>query len=239
MAPLKRHSPAGSSASFLGSYTMRMMASLAASLLVIALCFHLPLDVPPDRIGWQLAPHIQQPMLELIDIKPNAPDEGVGVPVTEFGANEEEIEVAEDEVVEEEEIEGEPEALPTPTAPPPIEKLKVRPALDYADQMPDIAGGMGAYYIHIDYPQEAIDKGIEGRLVLAFIVETDGQPTEVEVIRSLHPLCDSAAVNALRKTTFIPGRQNGRLVRVRMRLPVRFRLVDPEATDSTTTATTS
>ncbi len=218
---------------------MRMMASLAASLLVIALCFNLPLDVPPDRIGWQIAPHVQQPMLELIDIKPEKSDEGAGVPITEFGTNEEEIEVAEDEAVEEEEIEGEPETLPTPTAPPPIEKLKVRPALDYAEQMPDIAGGMGAYYIHIDYPQEAIDKGIEGRLVLAFVVETDGKPTDIEVLRSLHASCDSAAVHALRKTTFIPGRQNGRLVRVRMRLPVRFRLVDPDAPDSTTTATQS
>ena len=234
MAPFRRHNPAGSSASLFGSYPMRMMASLATSLLVIGLCFHLPLDVPPDRIGWQIAPHIQQPMLELIDIKPKPANEGAGMPVTNFGANEKEIEVAEDEAVEEEEIESEPEALPTPTALPPIEKLKVRPALDFADQMPDIAGGMGAYYIHIDYPEEAIDKGIQGRLVLAFVVEPNGAPSEIEVLRSLHPLCDSSAVNALRKTRFIPGRQNGQIVRVRMRLPVRFRLVDPESTDSTT-----
>ena len=68
MAPLRRHSPAGGPASIFSSYPMRMMASLAASLLVIALCFHLPLTVPPDRIGWQIAPHVQQPMLELVDI---------------------------------------------------------------------------------------------------------------------------------------------------------------------------
>jgi len=216
-----------------------MMASLAASLLVVALCFHLPLDVPPDRIGWQIAPHVQQPMLELIDIKPKADDEGTGAPVTDFGVNEEEVEVAEEEVAEEEEPEGEPEALPTPAAPPPLEKLKVRPALDYAEQMPDIAGGMGAYYIHINYPEEAIEQGIEGRMVLAFVVETDGKPSEIEVLRPLHPLCDSAAVDALRKTRFIPGRQNGRVVRVRMRLPVRFRLVDPNAPDSTVTTQSS
>ena len=71
-------------------------------------------------------------------------------------------------------------------------------------------------------------------VVLAFVVELDGSLSELEVLQSLHPLCDSAAVNALRKTRFIPGRQNGRVVRVRMRLPVRFRLVDPEPTDSTT-----
>ena len=74
MAPLRRHSPAGSFASLFGSYPMRMMASLAASLLVIGLCFHLPFDVPPDRIGWQIARHVQQPMLEVIDIKPKSSD---------------------------------------------------------------------------------------------------------------------------------------------------------------------
>ncbi len=213
-----------------------MMLSLAASLLVIALCFNLPLDVPPDRIGWQIAPHVHQPMLELIDIKEKPPDEGAGIPITDFGVNEEEIEVGEDETIAEEEaVESEPEALPNPVTAPPLEKLKARPVLDFAEQMPDIAGGMGAYYIHIEYPEEAIEKGIEGRLVLAFIVEPTGKPTEIEVLRPLHPLCDSAAVDALRKTRFIPGKQNGRVVRVRMRLPVRFRLVDPNAPDSTAT----
>ena len=231
MAPFTRHNPAR----LFGSYPVRMMVSLATSLLVIALCFHLPLDVPPDRIGWQIAPHVQQPMLELIDIKEKPPDEGAGVPITEFGANEEEIEVGEDETIAEEEAESEPEELPSPVVAPPLEKLEARPVLDFAEQMPDIDGGMGAYYIHIDYPEEAIDKGIEGRLVLAFVVEPNGRPTEIEVLRPLHPLCDSAAVDALRKTRFIPGKQNGRVVRVRMRLPVRFRLVDPDAADSTAT----
>ena len=63
------------------SYPVRMMVSLAASLLVIALCFRLPLDVPPDRIGWKLAPHVQQPMLELIEIKEKPPEDGSGVPI--------------------------------------------------------------------------------------------------------------------------------------------------------------
>ena len=210
------------------------MLSLVASLLLVAVAFNLPIDIPPDPIGWQLRPPIHDPMLQLVDIDPKPPEDGAGIPVTTFGVNEEEIEVGEDESTNEEEPEQETEPLPSPATPPPLEKLKVRPALDFADTMPDIAGGMGAYYIHIEYPQQAIDDGIEGRMVLAFVVETDGMPSEIEVLQSLHPLCDSSAVRALRKTRFIPGRQNGRVVRVRMRLPVRFRLVDPEQTDSTT-----
>ena len=215
---------------------MRMMLSLVVSISLIAVAFNLPINVPPDPIGWQLG-HTQDPMLELVDIDRLSREEGEGAPVTAFGVNEEEIEVGEDESTTEEDMEIEAAELPSPAAPPPLEKLKVRPVLDYADTMPNIAGGMGAYYIHIEYPQKAIDEGIEGRLVLAFVVETDGTPTEIEVIRPLHPLCDSSAVQALRKTRFIPGRQSGHLVRVRMRLPVRFRLLDTVAKDSTQTST--
>ncbi len=237
MASSRRYNPVPKAGSLFGSYPVRMMLSLATSLLLIALCFHLPIDVPPDRIGWQLAPHIQQPMLELIDIKEKSDDEASGAPVTDFGVNEEEVEVAEEETEDPaSETETETEPLPTPSTTQTLEKLRVRTVLDYAEQMPDIAGGMGAYYIHINYPEEAIEQGIEGRMILAFVVEPDGAPTEIEVLRSLHPLCDSAAVDALRKTRFIPGRQNGNVVRVRMRLPVRFQLVQPGASDSTNTA---
>lgn len=239
MAPVERHSSSrsGQAGSLFNAYPMRMMLSLAASLSVVALIFNLPIDVPPDPIGWQLGSLNDQPLLELVDIDQKAPEDGEGVPVTTIGVNEEEVEVGEDESMSEEEPEIETEPLPSPIAPPPLEKLKVRPALDYADTMPNIAGGMGAYYIHIEYPQKAIDEGIEGRLVLSFVVETDGKPTEIEVLRPLHPLCDSSAVRALRKTRFIPGRQSGNLVRVRMRLPVRFRLLDTVPKDSTHTST--
>jgi protein TonB len=235
MAAFTRHSPTGLPAPLFHSYSVRMMLSLAASLLLIALCFHLPLKVQPDRIGWQPASHLHEPMLELVDVREQRSDEGSGVPITVFSANEEDIDAGDDEEAEEER-EAEVEALPTPSALPILEKLKVRPALDYAEQMPDIAGGMGAYYIHINYPDAAIEQGIEGRMVLAFVVEPDGSPTEIEVFQSLHPLCDSAAVDALRKTRFIPGRQNGRIVRVRMRLPVRFQLISAEPADSTNAA---
>jgi len=238
MAHVARHSFSvrpGQAGSLFNAYPTRMMLSLVASLLLVAVAFNLPIDIPPDPIGWQLWPPIQDPLLAFVDIDPKRPEDGAGIPVTTFGVNEEEIEVGEDESTNEEESEEETEPLPSPATPPPLAKLKARPALDYAEKMPDIAGGMGAYYIHIEYPQKAIDEGIEGRMVLAFVVETDGTPSEIEVLQSLHPLCDSSAVRALRKTRFIPGRQSGHLVRVRMRLPVRFHLLDATPKDSTQT----
>ena len=101
------------------------------------------------------------------------------------------------------------------------------PILEYAEIMPEIPGGIGAYYILIEYPEEAISRGLEGSLSLIFTVNQDGTTSEIQVERSLHALLDSAAVQALRRTRFIPGRHHGETARVRMRLPVRFQLIQP------------
>lgn len=109
---------------------------------------------------------------------------------------------------------------------PDLGRLKARSrVLEFSEEMPQIEGGIGAYYINIRYPKAAIEAGVHGRLILSFVVERDGYPSEIEVLKSLHPLCDSSAVQALRKTRFVPGRQNGQPVRVRMRLPVHFKIV--------------
>jgi protein TonB len=101
--------------------------------------------------------------------------------------------------------------------------------LEFSEQMPEIEGGVGAYYLNIRYPKAAIEAGVHGRLILSFVVERDGRPSQIEVLQSLHPLCDSSAVRALRQTRFVPGHQNGEPVRVRMRLPVHFKIVTPTA----------
>ncbi len=208
----------------LGAYQVRMMLVLVASLTLVALCFHLPLDRALRPIGWQLYPDAARPMLDLVDVKTERTEKAAaGAPITIFGAEEQREEEADEETTSEQ------EDLPAPVAPPKVEKLQVRQAvLDFAEKPPDIVGGLGAYYIHIEYPEEAIAAGIQGRLILTFVVETDGRPSEIAVLQSLHPLCDSSAVQALRKTRFVPGRQNGELVRVRMRLPVQFKLIDPK-----------
>ncbi len=99
--------------------------------------------------------------------------------------------------------------------------------LEFAEKAPTIVGGLGSYYVNIEYPEEAIRDNIQGRLILRFVVSPTGRAHSVEVVQSLHPLCDSAAVRAVRLTTFAPGEQNGEPVSVRMSLPVTFRIVDP------------
>lgn len=203
-----------------GTYSTRMMLSLALSTGLVALCFHLPLDVPLNVIGWQFSQHTQQPLLDITDIKPEQDEHQSGVPITLVGQHEETV------VGDDEEQTLEADNLPAPTLPP-IEKLKVLHVLEFAEKAPSIVGGLGAYYIHIQYPEEAIEQNIQGRLILDFVVEPDGKPSHIRVIQSLHPLCDSSAVAALQRTHFVPGRQNGETVRVRMRLPVKFKIINP------------
>lgn len=78
---------------------------------------------------------------------------------------------------------------------------------------------------NISYPVIAQEQGIEGRVILRFVVEPDGTIGNVEVQRSLDPSCDREALNKVKKMPkWKPGRQNGNPVRVYYTLPVLFRL---------------
>jgi TonB family protein len=105
-----------------------------------------------------------------------------------------------------------------------LDKAQSVAALGTANDQPQIVGGMGSLYLNINYPAEARQKGIEGRLTLEFVVETDGTVSNIQVAKSLHPLCDSAAVKGLRSVEFVPAKYNGKVVPVRMELPIRFQL---------------
>lgn len=78
---------------------------------------------------------------------------------------------------------------------------------------------------HIQYPEEARKKGIEGRVFLKFIVNEDGRISNVEVQRGIGGGCDEAAVNVLRDApNFIPAKFKGEPVKSWMSLAINFRL---------------
>lgn len=75
------------------------------------------------------------------------------------------------------------------------------------------------------YPKEAQDKGIQGRVIVQFVVNKDGSICEANVVKSVDPLLDAEAVrvvNAMPKWN--PGKQRGQAVNVRFTLPLTFRL---------------
>ena len=95
--------------------------------------------------------------------------------------------------------------------------------------MPQYPGGQIAMlkYImeNIKYPEQAMKKGIQGRVVVSFIVEKDGRVSNVRLLRSVESSLDKEAVRVVKSMPkWSPGKQNGKPVRVRFNVPVMFKL---------------
>ncbi|MBR3860142.1 MAG: energy transducer TonB [Bacteroidaceae bacterium] len=97
------------------------------------------------------------------------------------------------------------------------------------EEMPEYPGGiselMKYFSTNMRYPKEAQSKGIQGRVIVQFVVNTDGSITEAKVVKPVDPQLDAEAlrvVNAMPNWT--PGKQRGKAVRVRYTLPVMFHL---------------
>lgn len=92
------------------------------------------------------------------------------------------------------------------------------------EQMPTIIGGSARLYELLDYPEIARQAGIEGMVVVQVVIRPDGTPADPIIARSGGDVLDEAAVRAVMKLTFEPGRQRGKAVAVRLAIPIRFRL---------------
>ena len=100
---------------------------------------------------------------------------------------------------------------------------------DKVEVMPEYPGGMTAmidFMIqNVKYPKEAEKQKLEGRTLVSFIVEKDGSLSEIEVLKSSHPLLDNEALRVVGEMPkWKPGQQKGKPVRVRFVLPVSFAL---------------
>lgn len=83
----------------------------------------------------------------------------------------------------------------------------------------------------IRYPAEALKRGIEGRVVLSFIVECDGSVSTIELLQSPDRILSEEARRVVSSSPkWTPGRQNGHLVRVRYMLPVDFSIPKEKTT---------
>ena len=95
--------------------------------------------------------------------------------------------------------------------------------------MPSYPGDMEALYKFLGqqmhYPKEALENGIEGRVVVSFVVEEDGRLTHFEAISSPSPLLSNEAIRVLRQMPrWNPAKRMGRNVRCQYNIPVMFRL---------------
>ena len=118
------------------------------------------------------------------------------------------------------------EVIATEPVKPKEEENKV---FDVVEQMPSFPGGNAALmnYLsqNIKYPVIAEENGIQGRVVVQFVVGKDGHISDVRVAKSVDPSLDKEAVRVVKgMPRWIPGKQNGQAVTVRYTLPVTFRL---------------
>ena len=80
---------------------------------------------------------------------------------------------------------------------------------------------------NIDYPKDVVEKGIQGMVVLRFVIAPDGSISDIEVTRSLDPILDKEAIRVVEKMPkWEPGRQENKPVYVFYNLPIRFRLAE-------------
>lgn len=97
------------------------------------------------------------------------------------------------------------------------------------DKMPEFPGGMAAMqnYLatNVQYPLEAQEKGIQGRVICQFIINTDGTVSDVKVMRNVDKLLEAEAIRVIENMPkWNPGIKDNKIVRVKYTLPITFRL---------------
>lgn len=119
-----------------------------------------------------------------------------------------------------------------PIADLPLPPLTVEPVVEpliVAEKMPEPIGGYEAFWKYlsksINYPQQARRMGIEGKVFVQFVIDKDGSLTEMIIVKGIGGGCDEEAIRVLADAPkWNPGKQRGIPVKVKMTLPVIYRL---------------
>lgn len=114
-------------------------------------------------------------------------------------------------------------------APAPVEEPGEDPNKVYTivEQQPEFEGGTSAMYKFINkntkYPATARRMGIEGSVFVSFVIDTEGKISEVQTVKGISADCDKEAMRVIQSMPrWKPGKQNGRAVKVRFVVPIKF-----------------
>ncbi len=98
----------------------------------------------------------------------------------------------------------------------------------FAEHQPEPINGLKAFYEQlgksIKYPTQAKRNGTEGKVFVEFIINKNGEPSDLKILRGIGSGCDEEAMRVLALTKWEPGKQRGKPVRVKMILPIYFQL---------------
>ena len=140
------------------------------------------------------------------------------------------VEVPNDEILEDDELDLDMtldiDVMPDlPPPPPPMEEEEEEPEIFViVEQSPELIGGLPGLQKRIKYPEIAKKAGVEGRVYLQFVVDEQGNVHDPIVTRGIGAGCDEEAIRAILDAKFKPGMQRGKAVKVKMSLPITFKL---------------
>ena len=166
------------------------------------------MEIPPTEQPPPPPPKIQQP--EIIEV----PDEEEIEEEIEVDLD---VEITEETVVEDIVFDE------------PVEEEVADEIFTIVEDQPQPKGGMAAFYEYIGkklkYPAQARRMGIEGKVFVEFVVDKDGTITDVKAIKGIGAGCDEEAIRVIQASPkWNAGKQRGRPVKVRMILPITFKL---------------
>lgn len=101
-------------------------------------------------------------------------------------------------------------------------KFPVKFKLNYDMAEPVIVSTIADLSKQVIYPKEALEQGIGGVVVLNVMVDETGKPEKITVEKSVHPLLDQAAIDAAKKTRFMPSQKDGKNIQGNLVIPIQF-----------------
>lgn len=122
-----------------------------------------------------------------------------------------------------------PNASPAGTGPAEMPSETSVFSIDAIEKYPEFPGGQEAFIKflrkNLRYPNMAAENGIQGKVILSFIIERNGDLSHIKVLRGIGSGCDEEAMRVLAKSPqWKPGLQNKQSVRVAYNLPINFSL---------------
>jgi TonB family protein len=104
-----------------------------------------------------------------------------------------------------------------------------KPVFFIVEEMPKFPGGEEALKAFIEknlqYPEEAKQKGIEGKVLISFIITPEGKTAQAKIARGVDPSLDAEAIRVIKALpTWTPGKQRGKNVAVNYTMPINFKL---------------
>jgi len=202
-------------------YTVTLQGTLIFALLVAIIAFNLNVNFGK---GFEIEEIVREELelediiqTEIIETPPPPPRPPVPIEVPDDA-------ILDDELLDLDAFLDIDSGFDAPPPPPPPDEDDEPEIFQVVEHMPEMVGGQRALYDVLQYPSIARRAGIEGRVILQFVVDERGNVVDPRVVRGAGSGLDEAALEAIKKVSFTPGMQRGRPVKVQFTQTVIFRL---------------